>query len=159
MTTKLSVNLNKVASLRNTRRVGIPDVGRCARICLAAGAHGITLHPRPDQRHIRPHDVVDVARVLEEYPGAELNLEGNPFHGLVSHAEAVRPTQCTLVPDDVAQATSDHGWNLVESGEALRPVIARLRALGCRVSLFVDAAPAGLAAARDLGADRVELYT
>ncbi len=157
--TKLSVNLNKVASLRNMREVGIPDVGRCARICLAAGAHGITLHPRPDQRHVRPNDIVDVARVLAEYPGAELNIEGNPFHGLVLHAETVRPTQCTLVPDEVGQSTSDHGWNFVESGARLRPVIARLHALGSRVSLFVDAVPAALVAARDLGADRVELYT
>ncbi len=159
MTTKLSVNLNKVATLRNTRAVGVPDVARCARICLGAGAHGITLHPRPDQRHIRPNDVVEVASAVAEYPGVELNIEGNPFHGLVEHAEKVRPSQCTLVPDGTTQATSDHGWNLVENEGALRPVVARLHALGCRVSLFVDAVPEVLSTARDLGADRIELYT
>jgi pyridoxine 5-phosphate synthase len=159
MATKLSVNLNKVATLRNTRAIGIPSVTRFARICLDAGAHGITLHPRPDERHIRPHDVDDVAVLLAAHPGVELNIEGNPFQGLVEHAERVRPAQCTLVPDDVAQSTSDHGWDLAKDEARLRPVVARLRSLGCRVSLFMDAVPGAIARAKDAGADRVELYT
>jgi pyridoxine 5-phosphate synthase len=159
MATKLSVNLNKVATLRNTRSLGIPSVTRAARVCLDAGAHGITLHPRPDQRHIRPHDVDEVAAVLAGYPGVELNIEGNPFHGLVEHAERVRPSQCTLVPDEEGQSTSDHGWDLAKDGARVAPVVAKLRALGCRVSLFMDAVPASIAAARGVGADRVELYT
>ena len=159
MTARLSVNLNKVATLRNTRAVGVPSVTRAARLCLDAGAHGITLHPRPDQRHIRPADVDDIAALLKGYPGAELNLEGNPFHGLLALADKHRPTQCTLVPDEESQATSDHGWDLSRDADRLRPVVERLRALGCRVSLFMDPAPAAMAAAKDLGADRVELYT
>jgi pyridoxine 5-phosphate synthase len=158
--TKLSVNLNKVATLRNTRAsIGIPSVTRAARIALDAGAHGITLHPRPDQRHIRPHDVDEVAAVLTGYPGVELNIEGNPFEGLVEHCERVHPAQATLVPDTTQQATSDHGWNLEADGERLVPVVARLRAIGCRVSLFMDAVPGAIAGAKTVGADRVELYT
>jgi pyridoxine 5-phosphate synthase len=161
MSTRLSVNLNKVATLRNTRHVGIPSVTRAARLCLDAGAYGITLHPRPDQRHIRGGDVDDVAELLATppYRGAELNLEGNPFHNLLEMAERHRPTQCTLVPDDETQATSDHGWDLGKDGARLRPIVARMKALGCRVSLFMDPAPAAMTAARDVGADRVELYT
>jgi pyridoxine 5-phosphate synthase len=159
MTTKLSVNVNKVATLRNTRNTGAPDVVRCARICMDAGAHGITVHPRPDQRHIRPRDVEDVAALLRGYPGAELNIEGNPFHGLAEYAEKVRPAQCTLVPDVASQATSDHGWDLAADAARLQPIVARMRALGCRVSLFLDASAEGMARARDVGADRVELYT
>jgi pyridoxine 5-phosphate synthase len=163
--TSLSVNLNKVATLRNTRTIGIPSVTRAARIALDAGAHGITLHPRPDERHIRPTDVIDIARLVADYQGAaggpsiELNIEGNPFEGLVEHALRVRPAQCTLVPDSVSQSTSDHGWNLADDGARLAPVIAQLKAVGCRVSLFMDAVPEAIARARDVGADRVELYT
>lgn len=157
--TRLSVNLNKVALLRNSRALGIPSVVRAARIALDAGAHGITVHPRPDQRHIRPDDVRELAELLAQRPGIEFNIEGNPFHGLVELARAWRPAQCTLVPDEAAQATSDHGWDLARDGERLRPLIADLRALGLRVSLFMDADPAAMATARTLGADRVELYT
>lgn len=157
--TRLSVNLNKVATLRNTRHVGVPSVTRAATLCLAAGARGITLHPRPDERHIRPGDVDDIAALLRAHPGVELNLEGNPFHGLVAFAEKHRPAQCTLVPDDEAQATSDHGWNLARDAEKLRPVVEHLRGLGCRVSLFMDPVPAAMAGAKALAADRVELYT
>jgi pyridoxine 5-phosphate synthase len=156
---KLSVNVNKVATLRNARAAGVPSVPRCARICLDAGAHGITVHPRPDERHIRPADVDDVARVVADYPEAELNIEGNPFHGLVEHARRVRPTQCTLVPDEAEQATSDHGWDLARDGGRLEPIVAELRALGCRVSLFMDAAARAIGAACELGVDRVEIYT
>jgi pyridoxine 5-phosphate synthase len=159
MVTKLSVNLNKVATLRNTRNVGIPSVVRCARLCLDAGAHGITVHPRPDERHIRPQDVFDLAELLERYPGVELNIEGNPFEGLLEYAERYRPTQCTLVPDAATQKTSDHGWNLPNDADRLRPVVARLRAIGCRTSLFMDAEVISMQAASELGADRVELYT
>jgi pyridoxine 5-phosphate synthase len=160
VSTRLSVNLNKVATLRNTRAVGIPSVTHAARLCLDAGACGITLHPRPDQRHIRPGDVDDIAALLASaYRGAELNLEGNPFHNLLQLAERHHPTQCTLVPDEESQATSDHGWDLARDGERLRPIVARMRALGCRVSLFMDPVPGAIAAAKDVGADRVELYT
>jgi pyridoxine 5-phosphate synthase len=159
MATKLSVNLNKVATLRNTRSVGIPSVTRCARICLEAGADGITIHPRPDERHIRPRDVEDLARLVHDSPGIELNIEGNPFHGLLAHVEAHRPAQCTLVPDDERQATSDHGWDLVKDGARLIPVLTRLRELGVRSSLFMDADAKAVRLARDVGADRVELYT
>lgn len=159
MPTKLSVNVNKIATLRNTRTIGIPDVVHCARLCLDAGAHGITVHPRPDQRHIRPQDVADLAALLGQYPRAEFNIEGNPFHSYMEYAEKYRPTQCTLVPDDVGQFTSDHGWDLPREQSRLRPVIAQLKSVGCRVSLFMDPLPEAMPLARDLGADRIELYT
>jgi pyridoxine 5-phosphate synthase len=159
MPTKLSVNLNKVATLRNTRNVGIPSVVRCGRICLDAGADGLTVHPRPDERHIRPADVADIARLLGEVSHAEFNIEGNPFLGVLDHAERHRPAQCTLVPDDPAQATSDHGWDLERDGARLEPALRRLRDLGCRSSLFVDPEPSAMRLAREVGADRVELYT
>ena len=157
--TKLSVNVNKVATLRNTRALGIPSVVRASRLCLEAGAAGITVHPRPDERHIRPSDVADIALLLESYPGRELNIEGNPFERFYELAERYRPTQCTLVPDAPDAFTSDHGWDLARDGERLRPEIARLKALGARVSLFMDPLPGNMEAARALGADRVELYT
>jgi pyridoxine 5-phosphate synthase len=157
--TKLSVNLNKVATLRNTRAIGIPSVLSCARLCVDAGAQGITLHPRPDERHIRPSDVKEIAELLRAHPSLELNIEGNPFLGVMEFAETYRPAQCTLVPDDAAQATSDHGWDVKKDGARLRPVLARLKELGCRSSLFMDADPQPMQAVKDLGADRVELYT
>ncbi len=159
MLTKLSVNLNKVATLRNTRDVGVPSVTHFARICLEAGADGITLHPRPDQRHIRPIDVDHIATLLLGYPDAELNIEGNPFYSLMHFVEAERPAQCTLVPDAEAQSTSDHGWDLAKDGDRLRPILTQLRDLGVRSSLFLDANPSTVARAKELGADRVELYT
>jgi pyridoxine 5-phosphate synthase len=159
MPTKLSVNLNKVATLRNTRDVGVPSVVRCARIALDAGADGITIHPRPDQRHIRPSDVADLALIIRQYPLAELNIEGNPFHGLLEHALAFRPTQCTLVPDSEQQSTSDHGWDLTKDGERLRPILLHLRSLGVRTSLFMEADATVVTRAKQLGADRIELYT
>ena len=157
--TRLSVNLNKIALLRNTRTLGIPSVARAAVTALDAGAHGITVHPRPDARHIRVSDVHELAGLLASRPGAEFNIEGNPFHGLLAITRVVRPQQCTLVPDDPGAFTSDHGWDLKRDGERLRPVIAELRALGIRVSLFMDPQPEAMAAAQMLGADRVELYT
>jgi len=157
--TRLSVNLNKIALVRNTRPLGIPSVTRFGAMALEAGAAGITVHPRPDERHIRSHDVRELAALLEAWPGREFNIEGNPFHNLMDLAEVIRPEQCTLVPDDPGAATSDHGWDLVRDGRRLEPLVGRLRSLGIRVSLFMDPEPAAMARARDLGADRVELYT
>lgn len=157
--TALSVNLNKVALVRNTRQLGIPSLTRAASICLEQGAHGITVHPRPDQRHIRSEDVHDLSALLRQWPGREFNIEGNPFQNLMAFVLELRPQQCTLVPDSEGQFTSDHGWNLAQDAERLRPLIAQARALGVRVSLFMDADPAAMAAARAVGADRVELYT
>jgi pyridoxine 5-phosphate synthase len=155
----LSVNLNKVALVRNTRHLGIPSVPRAASLCLMAGAHGITVHPRPDERHIRAHDVYDLAELLRAWPGREYNIEGNPFHNLMGFVQAVRPQQVTFVPDAEGQFTSDHGWNLPADADRLRPLIAQAQALGARVSLFMDADPSAMAAAKAVGADRVELYT
>ncbi len=157
--TALSVNVNKVAQLRNTRHLGIPSVVRAATLCLQAGADGITVHPRPDERHIRAHDVHDIAALLRDWPQAEYNIEGNPFHNLMGFVRAVKPHQATFVPDSVGQFTSDHGWDLAADGERLRPLIDECHALGVRVSLFMDATPQAMAAARAVGADRVELYT
>ena len=157
--TALSVNVNKVALLRNTRHLGIPSVVGAASICLQAGADGITVHPRPDERHIRAHDVHDLAALLQQWPQAEYNIEGNPFQNLMGFLRAVRPHQCTFVPDAENQATSDHGWDLAADGELLRPLIDEAHALGIRVSLFMDADPAAMVRARELGVDRVELYT
>jgi pyridoxine 5-phosphate synthase len=158
--TKLSVNVNKVATLRNTRpNLNIPSIVHCARICLEAGAHGITVHPRPDQRHIRPGDVDDLVVLLRDYPGRELNIEGNPFIDYMGIVEKARPTQATLVPDSTDALTSDHGWNLEKDAARLRPIVRELRSTGARVSLFMDPVPEAMDRAKDVGADRVELYT
>ena len=159
--TRLSVNVNKVALVRNTRHLGIPSVTRAAEACLQAGAHGITVHPRPDGRHIRAADVRELAELLQNWPGREYNIEGNPTQNLMDFIRAVRPHQATFVPDSEDQFTSDHGWDLAASGvtERLRPLIDECHALGVRVSLFMDADAGAMAAARALGADRVELYT
>jgi pyridoxine 5-phosphate synthase len=171
--TALSVNLNKVALLRNARDLDLPSVERAARTCLDAGANGVTVHPRPDGRHVRPRDVTSLAALLAE-TDAEFNIEGNPFAGpgeeawgaypgfvaLVEQAVAAGGVdQCTLVPDAPGQRTSDHGWDLSADADRLRPVVERLRGLGCRVSLFVDADAGAMAEAAGVGADRVELYT
>jgi pyridoxine 5-phosphate synthase len=162
--TALSVNLNKVALVRNTRHLGIPSVTRAATLCLEAGARGITVHPRPDERHIRRHDVFELAEVMQAWPDREYNIEGNPFHNLMDVAREVRAQglplhQLTFVPDSEGQFTSDHGWGFPQDAERLRPLIARAQALGARVSLFMDPEPAQMAAAKAAGADRVELYT
>ena len=159
MTTALSVNVNKVALVRNTRHLGIPSLTRAATQCLQAGAHGITVHPRPDERHIRAQDVFDLAALLKGWPDREYNIEGNPFHNLMDFVRQVRPHQATFVPDSEGQFTSDHGWSFPADAERLRPLIAECRALGVRVSLFMDPLPAQMALARAVGADRVELYT
>jgi pyridoxine 5-phosphate synthase len=159
--TALSVNLNKVALLRNSRALGIPDVIQAARVSLEAGAAGVTVHPRPDQRHIRPDDVRALAQLLgESYAGREFNIEGNPLErGFMDLVRAVRPDQCTLVPDAPDQATSDHGWQPAADAPRLKPIIAELKSLGCRVSVFMDAEPELIRQLADLGADRIELYT
>ena len=159
--TRLSVNLNKVALLRNQRDIGLPSVSRAARIAIDAGADGITVHPRPDERHIRRSDVYELAEFLT----VELNLEGNPFPEFLEIVRKVRPAQCTLVPDSPEQETSDHGWPLVAQGSAtaeaerLGPVLRELAALEVRSSLFLDADLEQVEAAAALGADRIELYT
>ncbi|MEN9713044.1 MAG: hypothetical protein RLY90_1305 [Pseudomonadota bacterium] len=158
-TTQLSVNLNKVALVRNTRHLGIPSVTRAATLCLQAGASGLTVHPRPDGRHIRAHDVADLAALLQAWPDREFNIEGNPFHNLMDFVREVRPHQVTFVPDSEGQFTSDHGWTFPQDAERLKPVIAQAKAWGARVSLFMDPLPQAMAVAKAVGADRVELYT
>lgn len=160
--TRLSVNLNKIALLRNQRDLDLPSVTRAARICVDAGSEGITVHPRPDERHVRPSDVYALAELLT----VELNVEGNPFTGeLLEIVRKVRPAQCTLVPDSPEQATSDHGWQLVSGGAEtpdaarLQPLLRELSELGVRTSLFMDTDPEQIEAAGALGADRIELYT
>lgn len=157
----LSVNLNKVATLRNTRPHDAPSVLKAARIALGAGAAGITVHPRPDARHIREQDVLDLAELLREpaWAGREYNIEGYPDDRFLELIERVRPDQVTLVPDAPEQSTSDHGWDLPADSGFLTPIVARLKATGCRVSLFADPVGAVIEGASAVGADRVELYT
>lgn len=164
MQTHLSVNLNKVALVRNTRHLGIPSVTRAATLCLQAGAAGITVHPRPDARHIRAQDVIDLAELLQAWPDREYNIEGNPFHNLMDCVRDLRQRglpvhQVTFVPDSEGQFTSDHGWSFPQDAARLKPLIDEAHALGLRVSLFMDADPAAMAAAKAVGADRIELYT
>jgi len=157
--TALSVNVNKIALLRNTRHLGVPDVVALSRIALEAGAQGITVHPRPDERHIRAQDVHDLAALMRQWPQAEYNIEGNPSHNLMAFVRELRPHQCTLVPDSEEQFTSDHGWSLPADMKRLAPLVAEARALGVRVSLFMDPQPQAMRHAAAVGADRVELYT
>jgi pyridoxine 5-phosphate synthase len=157
--TALSVNVNKVALVRNTRHLGIPSVTRAALLCLQAGAQGITVHPRPDARHIRPHDVHELAELLQAWPEREYNIEGNPSQNLMDFIRRVRPQQATFVPDSEDQFTSDHGWSFPQDAARLAPLIAECHDLGVRVSLFMDPVPEQMAQARSVGADRVELYT
>jgi len=156
----LSVNLNAVAQLRNRRAVPWPSVTNIARIALDAGADGITVHPRPDERHIRRTDVFELANLLRaDYPGREFNIEGYPTDDFLTLCERAAPDQVTLVPDDPMQATSDHGWAIEANRAVLVPAIDRLHQAGIRVSLFINADPAAPSAAAMVGADRVELYT
>jgi len=161
--TVLSVNVNKIAVLRNSRGGAEPDPAAAARGALAAGCHGITVHPRPDQRHIRVDDIARIAAVLG---GAEYNIEGNPFApprgsypGLLEIARATRPAQVTLVPDGDGQVTSDHGFDLARDGARLRPLVDAFKEIGCRVSLFMDAGSPDIERVAELGADRIEIYT
>jgi pyridoxine 5-phosphate synthase len=162
--TALSVNVNKIAVLRNSRGGDLPDVSQAARTCIGAGCQGITVHPRPDRRHIRHDDVRALAALCNG--GVEFNIEGNGFAppregypGLLALVRETRPAQCTLVPDSDAQITSDHGFDLSADAVRLRPLIAQLKSCGARVSLFMDASSPDVARAADVGADRVELYT
>lgn len=174
MKAALSINVNKIALLRNSREGNYPNVLDHAKQCLLAGADGITVHPRPDQRHIRVHDCRDIANFLrEEYPAIEFNIEGNPFAkpmqsnrkeiedypGFMAIVAENRPAQCTLVPDNNQQLTSDHGFDLRVDGDRLLPIIQELKKLNCRVSLFMDPDAEQIRLARQVGADRVELYT
>jgi len=154
--TKLSVNLNKIALLRNQRNIGIPDVIESARIVIKAGAHGITVHPRPDERHIRYED----ARQLKKMVSVEFNIEGNPFTGkLMGLLRELKPDQATLVPDEPGANTSDHGWNIQQNKKRLEPVVQALKNLGIRISLFMDPDIEGIEMSKEIGADRIELYT
>ncbi|MCR5859462.1 pyridoxine 5'-phosphate synthase [Mesorhizobium sp. J428] len=160
MPAKLSVNLNAIAMLRNRRDLPWPSVTGLGRIALAAGAHGLTVHPRPDERHIRFSDLAPIRALIDdEFPQAEFNIEGYPSEDFLELVEKHQPEQVTLVPDDPSQATSDHGWDFVGKGEMLKPIVARLKKGGMRVSLFSDADPAQVTAAKATGADRIELYT
>lgn len=164
--TALSVNLNKIALIRNSREGNFPDVTEHGKMCLDFGADGLTVHPRPDQRHIRPHDVAEIAELLKDYPDREFNIEGNPFAESINHfpgflslVRSSLPDQCTLVPDNNQQLTSDHGFDLRLSGEKLKPIISELHDLGIRVSLFMDPDKDQIRLAQEIGADRIELYT
>jgi pyridoxine 5-phosphate synthase len=157
--TKLSVNVNKIALLRNARALDMPDVGRLAGLALQSGASGITVHPRPDERHIRKSDVLPLSEVIKQFPNAEFNIEGNPFHQLMDIIRTIKPHQVTLVPDDIAASTSDHGWDLATDGARLEPIIQELKSLEIRVSLFMDPVADQMIIAKELGADRIELYT
>lgn len=159
-TPKLSVNVNAIAMLRNRRDLPWPNVAHLAKVALEAGAHGITVHPRPDQRHIRFSDVPVLSRlVAERADGAEFNMEGYPSEDFLQLVLANRPHQVTLVPDDPTQSTSDHGFDFAGQKAALREIVGRLKGEGLRVSLFADPVPDGLEAAVETGADRVEFYT
>lgn len=157
--THLSVNLNKIGLLRNSRGRNYPNMVEMAERTLRLGAFGITIHPRPDQRHATYQDAHDLKDLLKRFPGAELNIEGFPDAQFLDVVLEVEPDQCTLVPDDPNQLTSDHGWNVARDQDALRPVIAKLKAKGIRVVLFMDPDAENMALAKDVGADRVELYT
>lgn len=157
--TLLSVNVNKIALLRNSRGSNYPDVPEFVRRAIGLGVRGITVHPRPDERHITRQDVYDIARLLEQYPQVEFNIEGYPSGAFLALIDEVRPAQCTLVPDEPGQLTSDHGWDMQGSAGLLADVLQRLRAMAVRSSLFMDPDPDAAAPAAALGADRVELYT
>ena len=160
MPAKLSVNLNAIAMLRNRRDLPWPSVSGLGKIALAAGAHGLTVHPRPDERHTRHSDLPELRALIDdEFPEAEFNIEGYPTEDFLALVEKNQPNQVTLVPDDPNQATSDHGWNFVADAAFLTAAVKRLKRGGFRVSLFADPDPAGVNAARDTGADRIELYT
>ena len=160
MPAKLSVNLNAVALLRNRRDLPWPSVTGLGRIALAAGAHGLTVHPRPDERHTRRTDLAPLRALIDdEFPQAEFNIEGYPDEAFLQLVEQHQPDQVTLVPDDPSQPTSDHGWNFVDQHAFLTPIVKRLKKGGFRVSLFADPEPVGMAIAKEMGADRIELYT
>jgi|TARA_B110000908_G_scaffold5688_1_gene7243 pyridoxine 5-phosphate synthase len=162
----LSINLNKIALIRNSRKGNYPNVISHAQLCIDEGVEGITVHPRPDQRHIRPIDVRQLNQLVSPLSTVEFNIEGNPFApslgdypGFIALVKESQPEQCTLVPDNNDQLTSDHGFDLNITGEQLMPIIQDLKAQGIRVALFMDPDPAQIQLAAQVGADRVELYT
>lgn len=160
MSTKLSVNVNAIAFLRNRRDLPWPSVEGLGRIALQAGAYGLTVHPRPDERHIRRSDVGILKDMIrKEFPGREYNIEGNPDADFVKLVSAAKPDQVTLVPDDIGQATSDHGWDIAAHRSFLTDVIGKLKGQGMRISIFINAEPELAHQAREVGADRVEIYT
>lgn len=160
MSVNLSANVNAIAELRNRRNLPWPSVVGLSRRALSAGAAGITVHPRPDERHIRPSDVTEIADMIAaEFPDREYNIEGNPDARFIELVERVHPDQVTLVPDDIRQATSDHGWDIAHHRGFLADIIARLKQGGMRVSVFVDPEPDAAGLAREVGADRIEIYT
>jgi len=156
----LSANVNAIAELRNRRNLSWPSVVDLSRIALSAGAAGITVHPRPDERHIRPLDVIQIAEMITtEFPDREFNIEGNPDARFIELIERVCPDQVTLVPDDIRQSTSDHGWNIARHRKFLGDVILRIKGSGARVSIFVDPEPDVAGLAREVDADRIEIFT
>lgn len=157
--TKLSVNIDKIALLRNSRGRNYPDVIQFAKKFIDLGVHGITIHPRQDERHIKKQDAREISEFLKDYPDVELNIEGFPSEDFLELVEEIRPDQCTLVPDSVNQLTSDHGWNLSSKGEFVKEVSAVIKNLGCRISLFLDPDIEQVKSVPDTGADRIELYT
>ena len=164
--TALSINLNKIALIRNSREGNYPNILDFANTCIDCGVDGITVHPRPDQRHIRPTDVRQLAQLVAPLDEVEFNIEGNPFAdpcgeypGLVALVKETLPEQCTLVPDSDSQLTSDHGFDLSLQGQQLMPIIDQIKAMGVRVSLFMDPDPEQIKRAAEVGADRIELYT
>ncbi len=166
MTIALSVNLNKIALIRNSREGNYPDVVAFGRRCLDGGAHGLTVHPRPDGRHIRPQDVYALRKLVSDYPGAEFNIEGNPFApangdypGLMALIKETRPHQCTLVPDSDSQLTSDHGFDLTTCRDSVQPIVQQLADLSVRCSLFMDPIIEQVELSAAIGTDRIELYT
>lgn len=157
--TALSVNVNKLALLRNSRGRNYPSLPHFAERFIGLGAHGITVHPRPDERHIRFKDVFELADLVREHPQVEFNVEGFPSEHFLQIVRDSRPHQCTLVPDAANQLTSDHGWNLYQHGHWLRDIVTRLKDMGVCVALFLDPDPEQCELAAKTGADRIELYT
>lgn len=159
MTTQLSVNLNKIALLRNARGRNYPSVTDFATQVLESGAIGVTMHPRPDERHARRSDIYELAELLIDYPGKELNVEGNPTDDFMKLVLEIKPHQCTLVPDDPDQITSDHGWNLNQDMALVKSIVHRLADAGIRSSIFMDPVVSDMVLASETGTDRIELYT
>ncbi len=163
--TKLSVNVNKIALIRNSRKGDNPSLAEFSKLIIDSGGDGITVHPRPDKRHIRPEDLGDLSEITKNRK-VEFNIEGNPkskrlgdYPGFMTLIENIKPDQCTLVPDNPDQLTSDHGWNIFSEQEELIEVLNKLKSLNIRSSIFIDADKSQLDAAKDIGVDRVELYT
>ncbi len=166
MSVALSINLNKIALIRNSRPGNNPDVQEYAQQCIDLGCQGITVHPRPDQRHIRVSDIAPLTGLCRQHADIEFNIEGNPlegalgdYPGFITLVEQALPDQCTLVPDSSDQPTSDHGFDLTKTGALLRPIIENLKQRGVRVSLFMDPDLEQIKLAKAVGADRIELYT